>query len=131
MGSGSSDSSARETLIDRLQQVLARWPQPAGDDPSRGQTALEPYLAEVFEERDLLNKIRELSEILSVEVSGHTASIEFMDDEDCRQLARFERSQWGEWLLSSLKFECPACFGTGLTKDASCRVCGGTGWGAS
>jgi hypothetical protein len=123
-------SKATEDSIERLLELLRYWPTPNGDDPSRSQVTLEPYLADDFDEADLLNKISAIGDLSSVSETDDRVSIEFSDIDGDLHRAVFRRSSSGDWSLSSLKFQCPICFGTGVNMENTCTGCGGSGWGA-
>lgn len=103
-------SEATRKCVERLRELLQFWPAPSGDDPARGQVALAPYLADDLDEVDLLNKISSISDLCATAEISDQIAREFSDGEEDIHRAVFRRDALGDWLLSSLKFQCPICF---------------------
>ena len=77
----------------------------------------------------MLVPITDRIEVANLKVQGKIVTIYFYDDNQHLHRAKF-RSNNHSYLLLSLTFECPICFGEGINCDEDCIICGGIGWGA-
>jgi hypothetical protein len=124
------NTQSENELLARLRQIVSHWPR-----TGRKLTALpRPYremFAKDFDEGDLLIPVFGLTEVNQIRLSERSGEIEFFDSDGGLQRAVFERDEHSEWRLRSLRFQCPACFGTGKTDEDTCNLCDGAGWGTS
>jgi hypothetical protein len=125
------DSEIERACITQLHKIVSLWPTETHAAMDTVQPALRNMMTNDFDRTDLLNEIHGVKKILETLVSGDDAAIEFIDTESCHQKAVFKRIESGEWKLQSLKFQCPACFGSGINNESECKMCDGAGWGAA
>ena len=115
-----------------LEEILSVWP--VSDDAAERQeqiAKIRPYLASNFDDLDFLNKVYGIREIKKYAESGNEITVEFLDSTGDLNKAWFVRgSTESGWRLRSLRFNCPACFGTGKNDSQTCTLCEGLGWGA-
>jgi hypothetical protein len=105
-----------------LKQILALWPD---------RSALHPFLAQGFDPTDLTNPATALRRVEAAEhTNDATVAIQFYDAGGALQRAVFQQVTPDEWKLSSLKVQCPVCFGAGQNEGEECGICAGAGWGA-
>ena len=117
--------------VDLLYHVIQLWPNPGAPQDLDCSKQLEDFLSPRFKRLDLLTQIDSIQEILSVNKEGDNTSITFNDSEGCLHRAVFHKMVDRCWLLKSLEFQCPGCFGEGINNGELCTLCGGKGWGVS
>lgn len=124
----SSTDDCLELLVSR---VLPIWPKPGDREAPEHAESLAPLLADDFDPVDLANRISDVAEVTQISLDADCVEIQFHDLDGCPQQAVFTRRGSDAWALRSLKFQCPACFGSGVNNGAGCEMCGGAGWGVA
>ena len=115
-----------------LVALLEQWPS-ATEKPEDAYRRLGSRLAPSFALADLANvphvAFDRISRILLVKDRAKALVTE-SSDPNALNLATLVRSG-DAWLLTSFKFQCVTCFGTGVDGDTPCNVCGAEGWGVA
>lgn len=118
-----------DSCVVLLKEIVARWPNVNDDNIERYRVALSPFLADSFEDVDLINGIDAVAGLGRIERTNEGVQIDFYAGDGYPQRAVFEALRENEWRLKSLKMQCPVCFGEGVNDGDECNICGGTGWG--
>lgn len=115
-----------------LRSIIEVWPK-AGHQKEVPSipSSLSEHLATNFDTVDLRNSVEAVAVVKEVGASAHAATVYFYDTDGTLQRAELTVAEEGRWRLVSLKFQCPACFGTGTNDGDGCTICGGRGWGVS
>lgn len=119
-----------------LRDVLKLWPKP-NEDPERVRDFLvqiKPYITSDFDGSHLLNRLSRIMDFGDAYVVGPSVFIEFRvpEDQGYRQRAEFVEQPDGQWLVRTIRFECPICFREGKIYNGTiCELCGGQGWGVA
>ena len=116
-----------------LQELVAAWPKPNENESADFRSRMRHRLSKEFNEVDFLNRIEGIRTWGEAKLASASdeVSIQFADLDGSLQKAIFVREHGHDWLLKSLKFQCPVCFGTGKNDGQICSMCGGLGWGVS
>ena len=113
-----------------LRRILVNWPNTWDEAASTRGERSACFLTDNFDEVDFANNVNSIVEVIAITESDTTIVIVFVGDDGCAHRAVFRTDCDGLWHLESLKFQCPACFGTGDNNGTLCKMCGGVGWGA-
>ena len=108
-----------------LRWIIERWPK----KNSLPSSDLLGALTREFDAIDFLNEVHGLSKVQLIQsAQDRSCAIIFEDKTGMLHRAVLVADK-GRLSLASLKFECPACFGSGVNDGEKCILCGGGGWG--
>ncbi|OYV78868.1 MAG: hypothetical protein B7Z73_19395 [Planctomycetia bacterium 21-64-5] len=124
--------SAADDCLDMLRdQIVGAWPKPGRDEPPDYRQRMASVLARDFDPVDFANRVAQVADVVGIWPTSDRVEVQFHDSDGCLQRAVFTPASGDAWVLQSLKFQCPACFGTGVNNGECCDMCGGAGWGVA
>jgi hypothetical protein len=114
-----------------LTEILLIWPKLNRSEPEKFRIILNSRLTSDFDESEFLNRLIGIGawEDSQYAQDRDEVVLRFVDTGGYPQRAIFKRECGYDWLLKSLAFLCPVCFGTGEYNDIICEFCNGVGWG--
>jgi hypothetical protein len=114
-----------------LRRALSFWPKSETEKDLRSNADLAALVTPDFNVVDFQNPLSAVRSVVRVEDAQGGKHVEFEGNDGYPYRAMLVRSPNSEWRLRALKFQCPACFGTGENLGTTCTLCDGEGWGAS
>lgn len=114
-----------------MKAILATWPRKP-ESPDDAARRLGQFLADDFDIADLANTPHGDFDVISRGLQVGSEAIFVVResvDPNVPNLARLKRGPDQIWRLTSFKFQCQTCFGSGIYGNEPCNVCGTEGWG--
>lgn len=132
-------SDVQNPYLEFLRQVLTHWPkydlEASGSNLDKYMARIADFISNDFDSDDLLSGIKGFGNVEELtQLNDNFVIIKFFDTGSTLYKAEIRKGPDEKIILESVKYECPACFGSGKleerdNKEIECYICGGIGWG--